>query len=92
MLLADIGVVDSLPASIAKSYATDLTIGVDVGQEHTTIHQCGSALDVMARMQDLGEILLRRHVLEIADLVIRPGRTEREKASSVCSTIWPAKG
>ncbi len=72
MLLCDIGVVDSLPVGIAKSYATDLTIGVDVGQEHTSIHQCGTALDVMTRMQDLGEILLRRHVLDTADLIIRP--------------------
>lgn len=72
MLLCDIGVVDSLPTSIAKSYASDLTIGVDVGQEHTSIHECNTALDVMMRMQDIGEILLRRHVLDTADLIIRP--------------------
>lgn len=72
MLLCDIGVVDSLPTNIAKTYATDLTIGVDVGQEHTSIHECKTGLEVMMRMQDIGEILLRRHVMEAADLIIRP--------------------
>ena len=72
MLLCDIGVVDSLPTSVAKSYASDLTIGVDVGQEHTTIHECNTALDAMTRMQDIGEMMLRRHVMEAADLIVRP--------------------
>ncbi|MCG8651689.1 MAG: patatin-like phospholipase family protein [Pirellulales bacterium] len=72
MLLCDIGVVDSLPTHIAKSYASDLTIGVDVGQEHTRIGECNTALDALMRMQDIGEILLRRNVLDAVDLVIRP--------------------
>ena len=72
MLLCDIGVVDSLPTKIAKSYASDLTIGVDVGQEHTSIHQCNTAIETLMRMQDIGEILLRRHVLDAADIIIRP--------------------
>lgn len=72
MLLCDIGVFDSLPNKIAQSYASDLTIGVDVGQERSAIAQCGTALDVMMRMQDIGEQLLRRHVHSAADLVIQP--------------------
>lgn len=72
LLLADIGVVDSLPTIIARSYASDLTIGVDVGQEHTSIQECNTALDVLMRMQDIGEILLRRHVMDAADVIIRP--------------------
>lgn len=72
MLLCDIGVIDSLPTGIAKAYASDLTIGVDVGQEHTSIHECNTALDVMMRMQDIGEIFMRRHVVESADVIVRP--------------------
>ncbi len=72
MLLCDIGVFDALPAELARTYASDLTIGVDVGQEHTSINQCATALDVMTRMQDLGELMLRRHTLQAADLIIRP--------------------
>lgn len=72
MLLCDIGVFDSLPNTIARSYASDLTIGVDVGQERTAITECKSALDVMMRMQDIGEQMLRRHVKYTADIVIRP--------------------
>ncbi len=72
MLLCDIGVVHSLPMGIAKSCASDLTIGVDVGQDPTSIHQCNSVLDVMMRMQDIGEFLLRRHVLDSADVIVRP--------------------
>ncbi len=72
MLLCDIGVVDSLPTRVAKSYASDLTIGVDVGQEQTRISECNTALDAMTRMQDIGELLFRHHVIEDADLIIRP--------------------
>ena len=72
MLLCDIGTVDSIPITIAKSYASDLTIAVDVGQEHTSITHCKTALEVMMRMEDIGERLMRRYVSPNADLVIRP--------------------
>jgi NTE family protein len=72
MLLCDIGVFDSLPNTIARSYGGEMTIGVDVGQERSTIKECDTALDVMMRMQDIGEQLLRRHVRHTADIVIRP--------------------
>lgn len=72
MLLCDIGVFDSLPNTIARSYGSQMTIGVDVGQERTTVTQCNTAMDVMMRMQDIGEQLLRRHVRHTADIVIRP--------------------
>ncbi len=72
MLLCDIGVFDSLPNTIARSYGSEMTIGVDVGQERTTITQCNTAMEVMMRMQDIGEQLLRRHVRHTADIVIRP--------------------
>ena len=72
MLLCDIGTVDSIPITVARSYATDLTIAVDVGQEHTSITHCNSALEVLMRMEDIGERLMRRHVTKEADLVVRP--------------------
>lgn len=72
MLLCDIGVVESIPTLVARTYASDLTIAVDVGQDSRRIHDCNSALDVMMRVDDICERLMRRHVIEAADLVIRP--------------------
>jgi NTE family protein len=72
MLLCDIGTVDSIPITVAKSYASDLTIAVDVGQEHTAITHCNSAFEVLMRMEDIGERLMRRYVTKEADLVVRP--------------------
>ncbi len=72
MLLSDIGVVESVPAMVAKTYASDMTIAVDVGQDHTKIDQCKTAIEVMMRVDDICEQLLRRKILEPADLVIRP--------------------
>ena len=70
--MSDIGVIESVPALVAKSYASDLTIAVDVGQDHTRIKGCNTAIEVMMRVDDICEQLLRRMVLEAADLVIRP--------------------
>ncbi|TWU42499.1 patatin-like phospholipase family protein [Novipirellula artificiosorum] len=72
MLLCDIGVVDSLPSTVAKSYASDMTIAVDVGQAQSHVEDCSTALDVVMRMQDLGERMMRREKSEVADLLIRP--------------------
>lgn len=72
MLLCDIGTVDSIPVTVAKSCASDLTIAVDVGQEHTSITHCNTAFEVLMRMEDIGERLMRRHVTNEADLVVRP--------------------
>ncbi|WP_404311231.1 patatin-like phospholipase family protein [Neorhodopirellula lusitana] len=72
MMLCDIGVIESLPTLLARSYASDLTIGVDVSQDPTCIDRCDTALDVMIRLDDICERMMRRHVIEAADLVIRP--------------------
>ncbi|MGB0596983.1 MAG: patatin-like phospholipase family protein [Rubripirellula sp.] len=72
MLLADIGVIESVPTLVANRYAEDLTIAVDVGQDHDRIHACGTAIEVLMRVDDIGERSLRRFMLEAADLVIRP--------------------
>jgi NTE family protein len=71
-LLCDIGVLDSLPTTVARSYASDLVIGVDVGADHTSIPAPGTAVEVMMRMDEIGERILRRSAMQAADIVIRP--------------------
>lgn len=72
MLLCDLGVLDSLPTEVARSYASDLVIGVDVGPYLSRDERCESALHVMLRMDEIGERLLRRYSLQRADILIRP--------------------
>ena len=72
MLLADIGVIESVPALVAKAYANDLTIAVDVGQDHTKIKNCSTAIEIMMRVDDICEQLIRQQTLEASDLIIRP--------------------
>jgi NTE family protein len=71
-LLCDIGVLESLPMSVARSYSSDLAIGVDVGSELQTIEHIDTAIEVMIRMQDIGERLHRHSSVEANDWVIRP--------------------
>ncbi|QDT03638.1 NTE family protein RssA [Rubripirellula lacrimiformis] len=72
MLLCDIGTIEAVPTMVAKSYRQDLTIAVDVGQSDTRVEACSTALDVMMRVDDIGQRLMRRHYLQAADCVIRP--------------------
>lgn len=72
MLLCDIGTIHSLPIEFAKAYPHDLSIGVDVSQNLNVIADCSSALDVMIRMEEIGERMHRRASLHEADLIIRP--------------------
>jgi NTE family protein len=72
MLLADIGVIESVPTLVARSYASDLTIAVDVGQDHHKIRECKSAMEVMMRVDEICERLVRGQLLRAADLIIRP--------------------
>ncbi len=72
MLLSDIGVIESIPTLVASAYASDLTIAVDVGQDNTRINGCNTAIEVMMRVDDICERLMRRHLNDAADLVIRP--------------------
>lgn len=72
MLLSDIGVIESIPTVVAQAYATDLTVAVDVGQDTSKITECKTALEVMMRVDDICERLMRRYAISGADLVIRP--------------------
>ncbi len=76
MLLCDIGVVDSIPSTVASAYATDMTIAIDIGQHNARIENFESALDVMMRMQDIGEQILRREKSQWANIHIRPDLAE----------------
>ncbi|MEQ9412029.1 MAG: patatin-like phospholipase family protein [Fuerstiella sp.] len=72
MLLCDVGMMDAIPAKIAKSYGADLTIAVDVGAQVEPITECRTAADIFLRLSDVGEPLLRDYTRGIADLLIRP--------------------
>ena len=78
-LLTDVGVLDSLPVTVARSYASDLVIGVDVGNDHSAVSSCDTAIEVMMRMDEIGERIIRREMMKAADCVIRP---------SVGSRVW----
>ncbi len=72
MLLCDLGILEAMPLEIAKSFATDLTIGVDVGSTLGRTESFETAFDVIMRMEEIGERWFRRHAMEHADLMIRP--------------------
>lgn len=72
MLLADIGVFCSLPTTTARSYAPKCLLAVDVSSDLRRLDACETAIDVLMRMDEIGEALFRKHVLSVADLVIRP--------------------
>ena len=69
--LCDIGIVESLPTEIAITYGHPV-IAIDVGQELDRDARCQSAMDVMLRVDDIGESYSRRAAQAAADLLIRP--------------------
>ena len=72
MQLCDIGMMDALPSKVAASYATDLTIAVDVGGSLELARERATAVDVLLRLSDIGEHLVREYTVSLADIVIRP--------------------
>jgi NTE family protein len=72
MLLADLGTFCSLPTVIAQSYGNGLVVGVDVSSRVKHLANCDTALDVLMRMDEIGEALFRKHVTAAADFIIRP--------------------
>ncbi|MBI3836627.1 MAG: patatin-like phospholipase family protein [Planctomycetia bacterium] len=71
-LLCDIGVLNSLPTLATRSYPTGCLVGVDVSSPLQPITTCQTAVDVLVRMNDVGESMFRRQVFAAADFVIRP--------------------
>ena len=72
MLLCDVGMMDALPAKIAKGYHGDLTIAVDVGGQVEPISTCETAADIFLRLSDIGEPLVREYTKGIADVLLKP--------------------
>lgn len=78
MLLCDVGVFYSLPTTVARSYQPKRLVAVDVGTELKPLTRCETALDVLMRMDEIGESLFRKHVSDVAHLIIRPDVAEIE--------------
>lgn len=72
LLLCDVGVFYSLPTTVARSYTSQCLVAVDVSSGLQPITTCETALDVLMRMDEIGESLFRKHVRDEADLVIEP--------------------
>ena len=72
MLLCDIGMMDAIPAKLAKSYGAELTIAVDVGGKVEAVPTCVTAADVFLRLSDIGEPLVREYTNAFADFVLYP--------------------
>ncbi|MEZ6122203.1 MAG: patatin-like phospholipase family protein [Planctomycetaceae bacterium] len=77
-LLCDIGMMDSIPARVARSRHSDLTIAVDVSSKVEPVQDCRTAADIFMRLYNIGESLVRNYTVEIADLVIRPDVSETQ--------------
>jgi len=72
MQLCDVGVFCSLPTTVGVSYGQDTLVAVDVSSDLRPLDNCDTALDVLMRMDEIGETLFRKHVRDAADVVIQP--------------------
>ncbi|MBI3468683.1 MAG: patatin-like phospholipase family protein, partial [Planctomycetes bacterium] len=70
--LCDIGVFNSLPTTVTRTYATKCLVAVDVSARLKQLSRCDTAVDVLMRMDEIGESHFRKHVCATADLVINP--------------------
>lgn len=71
-LLCDLGVLTSLPVRIARKYRPRVLVGVDVGSNLKPLDEYATALDVLMRIIEIGEVTVRDDLREEADLVIAP--------------------
>ncbi len=72
MQLCDTGTFCSLPARIARSYGHAPVIAVEVSSDLVPGIRCETALDVLMRVDEIGENYWRKQVRHRADLLIRP--------------------
>lgn len=72
MELCDVGVLCSVPAVEARGLSDSVVVAVEVATRITPIRGCSTALDVLMRVDEVGEVLFRRYVRAAADIVIRP--------------------
>lgn len=71
-LLCDIGVLDPVPTRIAKRFASDLTIGVDVCSTVKHKPTIKNAFETFIRMNEIAQGLTRQYSAESADVMISP--------------------
>lgn len=71
-LLADYGVVCSMPVPTAMRYRPEHIIAVDLSQEIRMKHEFGSGLEILNRVEEIGGFLFKEHVAQYADVIIRP--------------------
>ncbi|MGE4004007.1 MAG: patatin-like phospholipase family protein, partial [Planctomycetaceae bacterium] len=71
-LLCDLGVLTSLPVRIARKYKPRVLVGVDVGSNLKPLSEFATALDVLMRIIEIGEVTFREELRAEADLVIAP--------------------
>lgn len=72
MLLCDVGVLYSLPTTVARGYGPEYVVAVDVSSGIKPLPDCETAFDVLMRMDEIGESLFRDYASKSADLVIHP--------------------
>ncbi len=71
-LLCDIGVLDPVPTRIAKRFASDLTIGIDVCSTVKHKPHIKNAFETFIRMNEIAQGLTRQYSAESADVMISP--------------------
>jgi len=72
LLLCDTGTFCALPARIAQSYAESPVLAVEVNTEIVPGARPSSALEVLIRVDEIGENYWRKHVRHHADVLIKP--------------------
>ena len=72
MQLCDTGTFCSLPARIAQSYGAGPVIAVEVSTDVVPGVRVASALDVLIRVDEIGEFYWRKHVRHHANYLIQP--------------------
>ena len=71
-LLADYGVLCSLPVSTALHYRPSTVIAVDLTPEIESKVHFPSGLEIVNRMEEIGCFLFKEHIASAADVVIKP--------------------
>ncbi|QDT35784.1 patatin-like phospholipase family protein [Stratiformator vulcanicus] len=72
MLLSDIGGLDSLAVSVARTFKPSFIVAVDVGTEMLPVSDMSTSMGVLRRMDQIGEALFREQCDCDADLIVRP--------------------
>lgn len=71
-LLADFGVLCSIPVTTSARYRPDTVIAVDLTREMAPKETFSSGLEVVNRMEEIGAYMFKEHVSSFADVIIRP--------------------